>query len=823
MTARWPGGLVLALVLALHASGTRAEPVMTLNEAVERGLVRIVGAKSAGGYSRFELEIENLSGRELLIDPYGSAFEPPAGTRTQRIGIGLPIKVGRQTLDLRRRGMQTNPAEEAPVGPAAVSGGPPVPPELLAGAGFALGGIALIWAWLNGLANGVGWREVASGWNEFVGRAPPEADTAAVFPTDQTDQAGQATTSLYDEHIRQTRQDLEHDRDLLDEKLAKLREAERQGVTGRIPGLEEDIRGLRKTISMKEGELSRLGEGQLRHTAEDLSHVRGDIAQSADTRALHDKWLQSKRALEALQERGRVREGVWALDSAIDELKRGETGAERRQFLEDLRNRVQAVGPLDEKGELAGLARAVGSQFKQGYEPDYTFADAAYDTALHSAAAVLDIAATKGLATASLHAADGVKCSLAAGAGIGEALGEGVREGTKSLTTTWVFGKGLKIAGWAAGKIPGVSTLVEKAARTEINLFPKSPPPAPAAGTRVWGTGMGAVREEVNAIAAAKLPADHPARLIGRINETLGKAGSEFNPRLVGPHLRLDPNSESYKQGIEALTKDPRYLTPKARAVADAVRHDLNQAAKEKALANLYRDRPELKGAITRFENTGSHAMKGSNYRGLDSDVDFTPRGNGTAAGQEAERLFADYHAKAVKELSGNRLTPGTLKTNAYGNNQGTGAFRSEAGLKVKDMMNQTSGRIDVVDGEGRITHTLRGGDPLETAPTRWTPAGGAGTDAARTQLNNLRQDLLNKYREELPGMSSPQEQLVQAAKAHKLARVFEAKTPGGRDLGVDRELYDLAKNIKTTAPNLKPEEAARLTERFLADLKGGI
>ncbi|MBI1866042.1 MAG: hypothetical protein HYR98_10015, partial [Nitrospirae bacterium] len=111
-------------------SAAAAEPeTLSLGEAVDRGIVRIRQAKSAGGYSRFLIELENQTNAEVRIDPYGSVFDPRDAGRNQRIGIGLPLKIGPRRVDLRKPGLVTDPSEEAPVGPEAVAEAPPPVPD----------------------------------------------------------------------------------------------------------------------------------------------------------------------------------------------------------------------------------------------------------------------------------------------------------------------------------------------------------------------------------------------------------------------------------------------------------------------------------------------------------------------------------------------------------------------------------------------------------------------------------------------------------------------------------------------------------------------
>lgn len=146
--SRWMRRAALAAVILFACDPGRgaagAEPeTLTLNEAVDRGVVRIRQAKSAGGYSRFLIELENQTNAEVRIDPYGSVFDPRDAGRNQRIGIGLPLKIGPRRVDLRKPGMITDPSDEAPVGPEAVVEAPsPVPDYRIAAATAAAAGTA---------------------------------------------------------------------------------------------------------------------------------------------------------------------------------------------------------------------------------------------------------------------------------------------------------------------------------------------------------------------------------------------------------------------------------------------------------------------------------------------------------------------------------------------------------------------------------------------------------------------------------------------------------------------------------------------------------
>ena len=127
----------------------------------------------------------------------------------------------------------------------------------------------------------------------------------------------------------------------------------------------------------------------------------------------------------------------------------------------------------------------------------------------------------------------------------------------------------------------------------------------------------------------------------------------------------------------------------------------------------LYKDHPELKDTITGFDNTGSHARKGLNYRSLLSDIDFTPVHDGTVKGQKAAGLFAQYYDDALRMESGGRVNmKGQMNAHSYGNNRGPGAYTSKGGIKFKELCDQTNGRRDIVQGT-KITNSVHGDDVI--------------------------------------------------------------------------------------------------------------
>ncbi|MFH0786041.1 MAG: hypothetical protein V2B13_00340 [Pseudomonadota bacterium] len=376
-----------------------------------------------------------------------------------------------------------------------------------------------------------------------------------------------------------------------------------------------------------------------------------------------------------------------------------------------------------------------------------------------------------------------------------------------------------------AGKMTGIEApivteggaLAGKAAETGAGAVGKI---GREEGKRLYGVGMGAIKEDFEQRAIRKLGPGHPAHAIGEINEIMVKEGAGLKPGLVSATKRLDPNTKAYIKGLEVLEKGPgkiKGLNKQAGEAVDAVRHDLDLRSREGALKLMYKEHPELKGTITGFDNTGSHAIKGSNYRILESDIDATPVHNGTVEGRNAARMFPKYYDDAVRMESGGRVGTKQMNAHYYGNNQGQGAYSSKGGLKFKDMLDQTSGRRDVVRGT-KITHSVRGDDLIEVGPrTRWT-TGSAKNDAV--QLHDMRRDAFNKYQQELPGMPDGKERVIQAAKAYKTCRILEAKSVGGRALSEDAELFDKAKAIKGLSGGMSGSEQDALTKQFLDTLK---
>ncbi len=554
--------------------------------------------------------------------------------------------------------------------------------------------------------------------------------------------------------------------------------------------------------------------------------------QDEDVKKLHDTWSKSRQDLKDLPKLMQdVAKEKKRLDKGLEEQIAKETDSARISFLRDLQDQLADVDVADRDGVLGNWESIMEGQSRDTYEPDYSMKQFIAETG----AMTLDTFLTRGAAMASLHSYNAaLKEAAKEDATTGSILWEGTTEGIYQGSIGYVLNK---VAAGAFSKAKAMREAA-KAAKAADDAAIAATKAGKVKGN--WNSSSKAIREETQKKLLDKLPSNHPARQIGKINETLGKAGKQFDARKISPHMRLDPNSPTYKAGIDALKKNPRYLSEKAKKVTDAVRHDLDLAAREAAVKEMYKAHPNLKGKLTHFENTGSHARKGLNYRQGASDIDFTPKGTVTSKatmgadgkiipkgtptpeGKMAEELFPEFYGKQVKKLSGGKLSTKDLKAHAYGGDKGTGAFQTKLGLKTKDVMNQTSGRIDKLDPTGKITHSLRGDDVIEVGdPTRLFKQG-TSQQIAKSDVTAFRKDLVNKFRQELPEMATNGEKLTQAAKGYKLMRIIESKAPGGRPLSANRGLYQMSKQIKNRLGGMNETQMKAMTEKFLKGIEQG-
>lgn len=256
----------LLLSVSLVASRAAGDEALTLNAAEDEGLVRIDQARSAGGYSHFLIELENLTNRTIDIDPYGSAFDPPRGVRTQRIGIGRLAKVGGRTVD-QPRGARTSPGQEAPVGPGSgQEGEPAIPDDALPVAAGAAAGAAAVGTLLTGLAQGVRPREVL---DDLAGVLQGEAETPAP--------GGDPMIETIKSYRDQDMTDLDFQRQRLDA-------ARQQGAADVARDAEENVRRLTRQIGDYDRNLAELGEQPREHAPAEtrtFDYARHDLNDDA--------------------------------------------------------------------------------------------------------------------------------------------------------------------------------------------------------------------------------------------------------------------------------------------------------------------------------------------------------------------------------------------------------------------------------------------------------------------------------------------------------------------------------------------------------------
>ncbi len=275
---------ILGIFVYAFADGN--EPI-SLNNAVDDGQIRIIQSRSSGGYSRFMMEIENTGNQPLSIDPYGSAFDPPRGVKTQRVGIGLPIKMGDRKMDLRRS-LSTDPSQEAPVGSQAdqdSSGN--IPPAAGAAAAGAAAATAAAGAFLSGMSQGVRPREVVS---DIAGLISGDADT---LPPDAEG------ASDFDYQIEMIKSYRDQDMSELDYQKQRLEAARAQGADDVVRDAREAVGRLSRQISSYDKNLAELGHKPLDHVEMEQRHfdyTREDLG-VAVTEARHK--------LENLRETGK--------------------------------------------------------------------------------------------------------------------------------------------------------------------------------------------------------------------------------------------------------------------------------------------------------------------------------------------------------------------------------------------------------------------------------------------------------------------------------------------------------------------------------------
>jgi len=337
--------------MAVPAFADGREPIR-INEAVDDGLVRIVESRSSGGYSRFRIDMENASGETLYIDPYGSAFDPPSGVKTQRVGIGLPIKIGDERINLRQH-LSTDPSQEAPVGSQASrdhSG--TIPDNALPAAAGAAAAVAAIGALLTGMAQGVSPREA---FDEMAGLISGEADT---LPPDVEG------ISDFDYQIEMIKSYRDQDMSELDYQRQRLEAARAQGADDVVRDAQAAIGRLSGQISSYDKNLAELGHKPLEHVTMEkrtFDYTREDLGVAVS---------EARRKLEDLRETGKyvdlssrlaenfgtAEEKAWCYDFISRHAKLGPNGYEMdpetaRQMYAGLKKQMYESGQILNEAE----------------------------------------------------------------------------------------------------------------------------------------------------------------------------------------------------------------------------------------------------------------------------------------------------------------------------------------------------------------------------------------------------------------------------------------------------------------------------------------
>lgn len=523
--------------------------------------------------------------------------------------------------------------------------------------------------------------------------------------------------------------------------------------------------------------------------------------QSEDVKKAYDAWLDSKAKLEQIQQQNLEAERLRRIELKRMELEALEAESKKgvqtmdvvdtfMQGVEDTtRSGIADITSADVWREFGGNVKndvvELWEDVKEGAVKGETYLNAAKAVA-HSAKGMAEGIAMVGKVGwhALAHPIDTTNMVLSAGGDplaalefvtrtadhmVGSIVDPKKRlserlQGVAKLEVEAVMGEGLalgmgRVLG-AASELKVVKNLVNKVDDLKTGIFGKA---AETTGQRVYGTGQTVGREAEQA-AMAKLPPGHPARKIGEINEAAAKAGPEFNSRLVKGDRLLDETNTAYQKGVDALKTDPKYLTPEAKKVADAVRYDQHLRAQQQAVKNMLREHPELKGHLEGIENTGSHAWRRNDYKPGRSDIDLNARGDGTELGRKIEESFPEYYRKAVNEVSGGKLSADDLKANCYGDGTAKGALTSETGKDfVKSYQGSGKGRLDVFDNEtGQFKHSLDGGDPLLDGTRKYFDR--ADPAAAAQKARDFHADVAAKHFEETASLSMA-EKLRQGAK----------------------------------------------------------
>jgi len=569
--------------------------------------------------------------------------------------------------------------------------------------------------------------------------------------------------------------------------------------------------------------------------------------QSEDVKQAYDAWLDSKAKLEQIQQQNLEAERLRKIEQKHAELEALEAESMKgvqtadvvdtfMQGVEDTtRSGIADIASTDVWGEFgSSVTKDVGQLWddvKEGVGKSETYLNAG-KAVLHSATGMAEGIAMVGKAGwhAVAHPIDTTNMVLSAGGDplaavefvtrtadqmVGSIVDPKKRlserlQGVAKLELEAAMGEGLGKALGAVGELKTVKNLLDKADDLKTGIFGKA---AETTGQRVWGTGQTVGREAEQA-ALAKLPPGHPARKIGEINEAAAKAGPEFNSRLVKGDRLLDDANAAYQKGVDALKTDPKYLTPEAKKVADAVRYDQHLRAQQQAVKNMLAEHPELRGHLEGIENTGSHAWRRCDYKPGRSDIDLNARGDGTALGNKVEETFPEYYRKSVNEVSGGKLNAEDLKANCYGDGKAQGALKSQTGKDFVESYKGTGkGRLDVFDNEtGQFKHSLDGKDPLLNGDRKFFDRSNPAEAAGKAQ--EIHADVAAKHFEETAGLPM-NEKLRQGAKNVKTIGNIAGKFTGQ---ALPEPIAKLVKNAAALEklPPAAQQQALDLLEGFL-------
>ena len=341
--------VIFCVGISVYSFAVDEEPV-SINKAVDDGLVRIVQSRSTGGYSRFMIEMENLSNKPISVDPYGSAFDPPGGVQTQRVGIGLPIKVGDKQINMRNR-LSTDPSQEAPVGSqASQDNSSTIPDAALPAAAGAAAGAAAVGTLLTGMAQGVRPREALS---DLAGLIRGDADTA------QGDIQNPSNVGYQIDMIKSYR---DQDMTDLDYQKQRLDAARKQGAQDIVSDAEAAVRRLSVQISSYDKNLSELGEKPMEHAElekRSFDYTRKDLTEEVRAE-LADK------AAGTISDTDRIGIDLWITDNAPTE-----------QAYNDMKALVDKMTVSTDDGTTIGdkksILTSLGNELQRTNQPHYTY------------------------------------------------------------------------------------------------------------------------------------------------------------------------------------------------------------------------------------------------------------------------------------------------------------------------------------------------------------------------------------------------------------------------------------------------------------------